>query len=56
MALTLLYGRTGIALEMPDGAVPHVIDKPPFPAVAPPAEQIEAAFDTPHGSAPLAAL
>lgn len=56
MSLTLLYGRTGLALEMPGGAVPHVIDKPPFPATAPPDEQIAAAFRTPFGAQPLAEI
>ena len=56
MTLTLLYGRRGLALDLPAGARPHVIDKPPFPAAAPPAQQIEAAFANPVGGAPLDAL
>ncbi|MEM1306442.1 MAG: nickel-dependent lactate racemase [Pseudomonadota bacterium] len=48
--IDLLYGRDGLRLQMPDGAKAHVIEKPPFPSVAPPAEQVAAAFANPIGT------
>ena len=56
MGITLLYGRSGIAIDMPEGAAPHVIDKPPFPNVAAPEIQIAEAFARPFGSDPLGTL
>ena len=56
MGIEILYGKSGLSVDMPAGAVPHVIDKPAFPRVAPPDAQIAAALGRPIGSPPLAAL
>jgi len=56
MTLELLYGHSGLALTLPDEAVPHLIEKPAFPPAAPPERQIADALANPIGCAPLATL
>ena len=56
MNLTLLYGRTGLELTLPDGANPSVIDKPPFPITKSPQDQISDCLSQPIASAPFAHL
>ncbi|MSU90430.1 nickel-dependent lactate racemase [Rhodobacteraceae bacterium 2CG4] len=56
MPIEMLYGKGHLRLELPQGAVPHLIEKPPFPATEPPAQQIGAAFAAPVAAAPLARL
>lgn len=56
MTLTLLYGRTGLPLDLPPGARATVIEKPPFPLPPSPAHAIREALARPIGSAPLAEL
>mgnify|MGYP001822022873 CR=1 FL=1 len=56
MTIEMLFGRGHLTLSLPEGAVPHVIEKPPFPAAAPAAEQIEQALGNPIGAQPLKAL
>ncbi|MEO1693815.1 MAG: nickel-dependent lactate racemase [Pseudomonadota bacterium] len=52
-SIDLLYGRDGLTLQMPVGARAHVIEKPPFPSVPPPADQVASAFANPIGAPPL---
>ncbi|MHA3979470.1 nickel-dependent lactate racemase family protein [Halovulum sp. GXIMD14794] len=56
MTIEMLFGRGHLPLSLPEGAVPHVIEKPPFPTAAPAAEQIERALGNPIGAQPLKAL
>jgi nickel-dependent lactate racemase len=56
MTVDLLYGRSGLTLTLPEGAVPHLIEKPAFPSAPPPERQIAEALAKPLGSAPLAEL
>ncbi len=56
MNIDLLYGQTGLNVELPDEALPHVIEKPPFPACDAPDIQIINALEQPLGTAPLAEL
>jgi nickel-dependent lactate racemase len=56
MKVELLYGRDGLTCGVPDDARVHLIEKPAFPSVADPHQQIAAAFDAPIGCPPLSDL
>jgi len=56
MTVELLYGRSGLTLTLPDGAIPHIIEKPAFPPAPAPQGQIAEALASPMGAPPLAAL
>lgn len=56
MSTQLLYGRSTIDLTLPYGAVPHIIEKVPFPKSRAPAEQIEMALSNPVDAEPLSVL
>lgn len=56
MKVELLYGRNGLTCDVPDDARVYLIEKPAFPVIADPEEQIAAAFNSPIGSAPLKEL
>ena len=56
MSLTLLYGRTGLELTLPESANPHVIEKPPFPATKSQQDQVLDCLSQPVASLPLAEL
>lgn len=56
MTIDMLFGRGHLPLNLPEGAVPHVIEKPPFPATGPASELVMQTLENPIGSAPLAEL
>lgn len=56
MKVELLYGRDGLTCDAPDDARVHLIEKPVFPSVADPEQQVAAAFDAPIGCPPLREL
>ena len=56
MKIELLYGRDVLSCNVPDEARVHLIEKPAFPQVAAPEEQIARALANPVGSASLKEL
>jgi len=56
MQIEMLFGRNGLSLEMPEGSVPYVIDKPSFPESTAPETLIASAFNSPVSSETLATL
>ena len=55
-SIPLLFGRSGIRLELPEGARPQIIRKAHLPTLPDPAAALQDAFDRPISSAPLARL
>lgn len=55
-SLEIAYGRTGLAVKLPDRARPTIIRKPHLPALPDSAGAIRRALDEPIGSAPLRIL
>ena len=56
MKVELLYGRDGLTCDVPDDARVHLIEKPAFPSIADPLQQITSAFEGPMGCPPLREL
>jgi nickel-dependent lactate racemase len=56
MDIPLLYGRHGLRLTLPPGAVPTLIEKPAMPLIEDPGRAVAAALDRPAGVPPLAEL
>ncbi len=56
MRVTMDYGKTGLAVELPDANVIGVLGLTPAPALADPARAIEQALRQPIGTRPLAEL
>lgn len=56
MEIELLYGREGLKIELPQAAQAHVIEKPAFPVLRDPSEQIQTALEEPISSAALSNL
>lgn len=54
--LALLYGRGELMVDLPTGAAPVILRKRALPKLLDPQAAIAAAFASPTGSAPLAAL
>lgn len=56
MKVELLYGRTGLEVDVPEAVNPVVIHKPAFPQVSDPSEQIARSLSEPVASPPLSQL
>ncbi|MEZ0214347.1 MAG: nickel-dependent lactate racemase [Xanthobacteraceae bacterium] len=55
-SIPLLFGRSGIRLELPEGVQPQIIRKAHLPRLPDPASALQDAFDRPVSAAPLARL
>ncbi len=53
MQCTLRYGRTGLAIDLPDSWDVTVVSRPPMPAVADPAATVRKALESPVGAGEL---
>jgi Uncharacterized conserved protein len=56
MRITLDYGKSGLAVEVPDANVAHVLGLTPAPPLLDPAAAVRAALEAPIGTPPLAEL
>ena len=55
-SISMLYGKTGLDVGLPDGCIPTTIAKPPMPLLTDPQQAVREALKNPVNAPPLAEL